>query len=53
MKSGVGMLGRFTARVTAAPSLVPAAEPAPVIEIAAPAPAPSPGRNRPSSPTGC
>src|SRR5262245_5836235 len=45
MKSGVGMLGRFTARRVAAPSVVPSDEPAPVMEIAAPAaaePAPEP-----------
>jgi pilus assembly protein CpaF len=42
MKSGVGMLGRFTARRVAAPSVVPADEPAPVMEIAAPEPVAEP-----------
>jgi pilus assembly protein CpaF len=36
------MLGRFTTRLAAAPSVVPADEPAPVMEIAAPAPSAEP-----------
>ena len=34
MKSGTGMLGRFTTRLASAPSVVPAAEPAPAMEMA-------------------
>ena len=52
MKSGTGMLGRFTTRLASAPSVVPAAEPAPAMEmaiaaaVAEPAPEPAVVANR-------